>query len=77
LKPLDNFVQQMSIATYTAPFNVTGQPAVSIPSAMSASGLPIGVQIVADQYQEGTLLRLSSQMEKARPWPAIASSVTT
>lgn len=70
--PLDNFARQLSIATYTMPFNATGQPGLSIPSGKSASGLPIGVQFVADQYREDTLLRLGSQLEQARPWQAVA-----
>jgi amidase len=67
--PLVNFARQLTIATYTMPFNATGQPAISVPSGISASGLPIGVQLVADQYREDTLLRLGSQLEAARPWP--------
>ena len=70
--PLDNFARQLTIAAYTAPFNSTGQPALSIPAGRSVSGLPIGVQLVADQYQEGTLIRLGSQLEQARPWPTVA-----
>ena len=72
MAPLDNFVRQMSIAAYTAPFNSTGQPAMSLPSGISVSGLPIGIQPVADQYQEGVLFRLGSQLEQARPWPTDA-----
>jgi amidase len=71
--PLDNFARQLRIATYTMPFNATGQPAISIPSGTSASGLPIAVQFVADQYREDTLLRLGSQLEGARPWAGVTS----
>ena len=67
--PLVNFARQLTIATYTMPFNATGQPAISVPSGISASGLPIGVQLVADQYREDTLVRLGSQLETSRPWP--------
>ncbi|TMD86135.1 MAG: amidase [Chloroflexi bacterium] len=70
--PLENFARQLTIAAYTAPFNSTGQPALSIPAGRSASGLPIGVQVVADQYEEGSLIRLGSQLEQARPWPTVA-----
>src|SRR5207253_11410009 len=71
-EPLENFVRQLTITAYTAPINSTGQPALSIPAGKSASGLPVGIQIVADQSQEGILLRLGSQLEEARPWPTIA-----
>lgn len=53
---------------YTAMFNITGQPAISLPLAWSAGGLPIGVQLVGRYGDEATLLRVSSQLESAFPW---------
>ncbi|RVC61965.1 amidase [Mesorhizobium sp.] len=53
---------------YTGVFNVTGQPAVSLPLAQNASGLPIGIQIVGRFGDEATLVRVARDLEEARPW---------
>jgi amidase len=49
-------------------FNMTGQPAVSLPLHWNDAGLPIGVQLAGRFGAEGTLLRLGAQLEEARPW---------
>jgi len=53
---------------FTAMFNITGQPAISLPLAWSEEGLPVGVQLVARYGDEATLLRLASQLEQLFPW---------
>jgi amidase len=53
---------------FTSPFNITGQPAVSLPLHWNHAGLPIGVQLAAAYGREDVLLRLASQLEVAMPW---------
>jgi amidase len=60
---------------FTAQFNVTGQPGISLPLHRSADGLPIGVQLVAGYGREDVLVRVAAQLEEAAPWPAIAPAI--
>ena len=52
---------------FTYPFNVTGQPAMSVPLSWNEAGLPIGA-LRRTLRDEATLFRLAAQLEQARPW---------
>jgi len=69
LRALDEAAHGPLAATpNTQLFNMTGQPAISLPLSWNAAGLPIGTQWVAPFGREDLLLRLASQLEAARPW---------
>jgi amidase len=71
LEPPDPRVAGKRVAAfmpYTAQFNVSGQPAVSLPLHTSRDGLPIGVQLVAAYAREDLLLRVAAHLEDAAPW---------
>jgi amidase len=53
---------------FTSVFNISGQPALSLPLGQSAGGLPIGVQFVAPYGREDLLFRVAAQLEQAAPW---------
>ena len=58
----------VSFIPYTAQFNMTGQPAVSLPLHWTPDGLPVGVQLVARYGREDLLVQVASQLEQAAPW---------
>ena len=57
-----------TLCAFTGPFNMTGQPGISLPLFWNETGLPIGVQLVAAYGREDLLLRVAAQLEAARPW---------
>jgi amidase len=62
--------QVFEYVPFTALYNTTGQPAISLPLHATPEGVPIGVQFAARFGDEATLIRLASQLEQARPWSA-------
>ncbi|MDH6196068.1 amidase [Mycobacterium frederiksbergense] len=67
-EPADRVGRFLDTFAFTAQFNFTGQPAISLPLSMSAAGLPIGVQFAARYGAEATLLQLAAQLERSAPW---------
>ncbi|MBA3338268.1 MAG: amidase [Geodermatophilaceae bacterium] len=63
-----DFERQKLFAPYTAVYNVTGQPAVSVPLHWTEDGLPIGSMLVGRPSDEATLIALSAQLEQVQPW---------
>jgi amidase len=55
-------------AAFTPPFNMSGQPAISLPLHRNAEGLPIGIQLAAGYGREDVLIRVAAQLESAHPW---------
>jgi len=68
--PWEDFRRSGQFTPYTAMFNITGQPAVSVPLFHGDDGLPTAVQLAGRPADEGRLLSLAAQLEAARPWAA-------
>jgi amidase len=66
--PILGFIRAAQFAPFCAGFNMTGQPAISVPLGMSGDGLPIGAHFVAAYGREDVLIRLAAQLEAAAPW---------
>ena len=66
--PLDDFRRSGHFTPYTASYNVSGQPAISLPLFHGDDGLPPAIQLAGRPADEATLLALGAQLEAARPW---------
>jgi amidase len=66
--PAENFERQKRFTPWTAIYNTSGLPAVSVPLHWTAGGLPIGIMLAGRMGDEATLISLSAQLEQARPW---------
>ncbi|MDO8309628.1 MAG: amidase [Actinomycetota bacterium] len=66
--PAADFEAQKAFTPFTSPYNISGQPAVSLPVHWTDEGLPVGVQLVGRPMGDAALLRLAAQVERAQPW---------
>ena len=69
---LRSFINSLPYGTFTLPFNLSGQPAISLPMGHTAEGLPLGAQLAAAYAREDLLLQVATQMEATNPWPLLA-----
>jgi amidase len=67
-EPLRGLTGSTPYATFTAIFNQSGQPAISLPLHQTDDGLPVGTQFVAGYAREDVLLRLAAQLEAEVGW---------
>lgn len=74
--PFAGILRATPVVAFTAAFNITGQPAISLPVGETTGGVPVGVQLVSAPAREDVLIRIASQLESALPWadrrPALA-----
>jgi amidase len=66
--PWESFRRAGEFTAFTQAANISGLPAVSLPLSWNGAGLPIGVQLIGRPADEATLIRVSAQLERARPW---------
>jgi amidase len=66
--PLDNLRRQGAFTPFTGVYNMTGQPAISLPLHWTGNGVPIGVSLIGRPAGDGPLISLCAQVESARPW---------
>lgn len=63
----------IDFATYTGLYNVTGEPAISLPLGVDSNGMPLGVQFAAPYGEDKRLLELAFELEEAKPWKTMAN----
>ena len=69
--PMADLLRSGRFTPYTSLFNVTGQPALTVPVGFGDDGLPTSAQIVGKPLGEDTLLQVAAQIETARPWAQV------
>ena len=65
---IDRYNAKWADSAFAFPFNISGQPAISLPLAWSREDIPIGVQLVGRYGDEATVLAVSAQLEEAMAW---------
>jgi amidase len=65
---LRTFLAASAWGAFTPPWNVTGQPAISLPAGFDEGGVPLGAMLVGRPDDEATIVSLAAQLERARPW---------
>jgi amidase len=68
MPPEEGFRAAAQIGAFTAAFNITGQPAASVPVGLTKEGLPIGLQVSGREHADDVVLAVSRQLEEAAPW---------
>ncbi|MGD8860433.1 MAG: amidase [Myxococcales bacterium] len=67
-EPLRAILRAPPYGSFTLPMNLSGQPAISLPTLVTDDNLPVGIQLTAEFAREDLLLSIAAQIEKARPW---------
>ena len=73
-RPMTPLMTAGSWVSFTSQFNISGQPAISLPLHRTAEGLPVGMQLAAAYGREDVLIRVASQLEQAAPWAHLTPS---
>lgn len=68
-------VEGLGWTPFTYPFNLTGQPAASVPCGFDSQGLPVGLQIVGRRFADATVLRAAAAFEALQPWASYRPSL--
>jgi amidase len=74
IPPRTHLIRLLQYMSITPMHNVSGAPSISLPLAVSRSGLPIGALFSARRGEEALLLQLALQLEHSRPWPLLADA---
>jgi amidase len=73
-RPMTPLMTAGAWVAFTSQFNISGQPAISLPLHRTAEGLPVGMQLAAAYGREDVLIRVASQLEQAAPWAHLTPS---